>query len=60
MLKNLRITNEGKSKPLVHLIIEHMSDSITFKLLKACLELGFNSNIHNEVNETAFHLNFKT
>ena len=56
MLHNLRVSEEGKSKPLIHMLVEHVSDDETLGLLRKCLELGFNSNIQNSTNETALHI----
>jgi hypothetical protein len=45
MLFNLRVNENGLSKPLIHLLVEHVTDTETLNLLKKCLDLGFNSNI---------------
>lgn len=59
--KNLCISEykDGRTKPLLHFIVEHIVDAQLLDLLDICLKLDFNANIQNKVNETTLHVNFK-
>lgn len=58
LFKNLLITDNGKQKPLLHFVVEHMNDLELLEILDICLRFEFNPNIQNAINETSLHVNF--